>query len=79
MASIQDGGIRIFSVVYDGTTAATITYSQDSLESLVNTFLKGDGTADQPLKELIGSPVFWLDVTSAAKRMFVVIQYKRIN
>lgn len=79
MSTIQDGGIRIFSVPMDFTTATTMVYAQDSLENEVNSFLQGDGTLDEPLKMIVGDPQLWIETSGAHDRMYVLIQYKRVN
>jgi len=79
MASIQDGGIRIFSVEYDHSTQATAAYSADQLEDAVNTFLRGAGTIEEPVKELVGSPQLWVETQGTSDRVFVLIQYRRVN
>lgn len=76
MASIQDGGIRIFSVELDTASRASIVESQEELEDLVNNFLNGGGTVDEPLKLLVSSQ-FTVDETN--NTLYVAIQYKRVN
>lgn len=75
MASIQDYGIRIFSVDLDTSSYATIVQSHEELEDKVNTFLEGQGTVDEPLKELIDSPQFTVDETNNV--LYVVIKFRR--
>lgn len=64
MASINDGGVRIF----EGS-------SREVLEAKVNAFLLGDSTTQDPKKFILYAPSFFVD----GGVFYVFIVYQTIN
>ena len=77
MASFQLGGIRLFAVTLDPTTTATYNISLDELEDIVNRFLDGAGTVDEPKKMLTQPPQYYIDETNSVAS--VLITYSPIT